>query len=330
MTTTTHRLKGIVIRASAGNYTVFHEGHEVLCSLRGNLKKELVMTESASRAPRVILAKRKRLTNPVAVGDTVRFHYTTSHQGVITEVEPRRSAVVRFIPRTKEVQVIVANIDLLLVVFSVLEPRLDPWQLDRFLVAAYANGLKPLIVANKCDLPIEPQTEYHLQVYARSGYEVWRVSATRGDGIANLRERLRGQIAAVCGPSGVGKSSLLNALHPGLGLKVGQVGETTHKGRHTTTLAQLIRLGEDSWIADTPGMRNFELWAVDAETIWQAFPELRPYLSECYFPDCQHDTEPDCAVKEAVEQGKIDQRRYESALLLAKEAQERQQTVGDR
>ncbi len=330
MTKATNRLTGVVIRASTGNYTVYHEGHEVLCTLRGNLKKELVMTESASRAPRVIQAKRKRLTNPVAVGDTVWFHYTTSHQGVITEVEPRRSAVVRFIPRTKEVQVIVANIDLLLVVFSVLEPRLDPWQLDRFLVAAYANGLKPLIVANKCDLPIEPQTEHHLQVYARSGYEVWRVSATRGDGIANLRERLRGQIAAVCGPSGVGKSSLLNALHPGLGLKVGQVGETTHKGRHTTTLAQLIRLGEDSWIADTPGMRNFELWAVDAETIWQAFPEINPYLGECYFPDCQHDTEPDCAVKEAVEQGKVDRRRYESALLLAKEAQERQQTLGDR
>ncbi len=316
------RLQGIVIRASAGNYTVFHEGREVLCTLRGNLKKELVMTESASRAPRVVQAKRKRLTNPVAVGDTVWFHFTTGHQGVITEVEPRRSAVVRFIPRTKEVQVIVANIDLLLVVFAVLEPRLDPWQLDRFLVAAYANGLTPVIVANKCDLPIEPQTEHHLQVYARCGYEVIRVSAERGDNIDRLRDRLRGLIAAVCGPSGVGKSSILNALQPGLGLKVGQVGEVTHKGRHTTTLAQLFRLGEDSWIADTPGMRNFELWAVDAETIWQAFPEIRPYLGECRFPDCQHDTEPDCAVKEAVEAGEIDRRRYESALALAKEAGE--------
>ncbi len=317
-----NRLQGIVIRASAGNYTVFHKGREVLCTLRGNLKKELVVTESASRAPRVIQAKRKRLTNPVAVGDTVWFHYTTPHQGVITEVEPRRSAVVRFIPRTKEVQVIVANIDLLLIVFSVLEPRLDPWQLDRFLVAAYANGLHPLIVANKCDLPIEPQTENHLQVYSRCGYEVIRVSATRGDNIECLRERLRGQIAAVCGPSGVGKSSILNALQPGLGLKVGQVSETTHKGRHTTTLAQLISMGEGSWIADTPGMRNLELWAVDAQTVWEAFPEIRPYLGKCYFPDCQHDTEPDCAVKEAVEEGKIDQRRYESALSLAKESAE--------
>ncbi|MGC8783901.1 MAG: ribosome small subunit-dependent GTPase A [Armatimonadota bacterium] len=317
-----NRLQGIVIRASAGNYTVFHKGREVLCTLRGNLKKELVMTESASRAPRVIQAKRKRLTNPVAVGDTVWFHYTTPHQGVITEVEPRRSAVVRFIPRTKEVQVIVANIDLLLIVFSVLEPRLDPWQLDRFLVAAYANGLHPVIVANKCDLPIEPQTENHLQVYNRCGYEVIRVSATRGDNIECLRERLRGQIAAVCGPSGVGKSSILNALQPGLGLKVGQVSEATHKGRHTTTLAQLIRMGEDSWIADTPGMRNLELWAVDAQTVWEAFPEIRPYLGKCYFPDCQHDTEPDCAVKEAVEEGKIDRRRYESALSLAKESAE--------
>ncbi len=320
MSTAPHKLKGLVIRASAGNYTVFSEGREVLCTLRGNLKKELVMTESASRAPRVIQAKRKRLTNPVAVGDSVWFHYTTSHQGVITEVEPRRSAVVRFIPRTKEVQVIVANIDLLLVVFSVLEPRLDPWQLDRFLVAAYANGLHPLIVANKCDLPIEPPTEHHLQVYAEAGYEVIRVSATRGDNIPLLRERLRGLISAVCGPSGVGKSSILNALQPGLGLRVGQVGEATHKGRHTTTLAQLVRLGEDSWIADTPGMRHFELWAVDARTVWEAFPEIRPYLERCYFPDCQHDTEPDCAVKKAVEAGKVDIRRYQSALALAKAA----------
>ena len=316
------RLRGIVIRASAGNYTVFHDGREVLCSLRGNLKKELVMTESASRAPRVVQARRKRLTNPVAVGDTVWFHFTTAHQGVITEVEPRRSAVVRFIPRTKEVQVIVANIDLLLVVFAVLEPRLDPWQLDRFLVAAYANGLTPVIIANKYDLPIEPQTEHHLQVYARCGYEVIRVSAERGDNIDLLRERLRSLIAAVCGPSGVGKSSILNALQPGLGLKVGQVGEVTHKGRHTTTLAQLFRLGEDSWIADTPGMRYFELRAVDADTIWQAFPEIRPHLGQCRFPDCQHDTEPDCAVKEAVQATGIDRRRYESALSLAREAAE--------
>lgn len=275
------------------------------------------MTESASRAPRVVQAKRKRLTNPVAVGDTVWFHFTTAHQGVIAEVEPRRSAVVRFIPRTKQVQVIIANIDLLLVVFSVLEPRLDPWQLDRFLVGAYANGLVPIIVANKCDLPTEPQTERYLQVYAQCGYKVLRVSAARGNNIDYLRERLRGRIAAVCGPSGVGKSSILNALQPGLGLKVGQIAATTHNGRHTTTLAQLFHLGDDSWIADTPGMRNFELLEVDAETVWESFPEVRPYLGQCRFPDCQHDTEPECAVKEAVEKGIMDRRRYESARLLA-------------
>ncbi len=231
-------------------------------------------------------------------------------QGVIERVQPRHGVVSRT-SRGRQ-HVLVANVDQVIIVTSAAEPRLKPNLIDRLLVTAEKTEIRPVICLNKIDL-VEPAGLMPLVgVYSQLGYEVLMVSAETGFGIQRLRRRLTGDASVVTGQSGVGKSSLLNAVEPGLDLRVQSVSGETQKGRHTTTTAELIPLSFGGYVVDTPGIRQFQLWDVIPEEVAGFFRELRPYVSRCRFPDCTHTHEDDCAVKYAVADGWIDARRYES------------------
>ncbi len=251
--------------------------------------------------------------NPVVAGDRVLFRLDENVQlkeGMILRVEPRHGTLSRAVRGRR--QVIVSNVDQLLVVASVAEPRLKPNLIDRLLVAAEKGRVRPIICINKIDLVEPANLEPLVGVYSRMGYPVLLVSAKTGFGTDRLRRLVAGRESVVAGQSGVGKSSLLNAIDTNLHLRVGAVSEENEKGRHTTTTARLLALGCGGFVVDTPGMRGFELWDVIPEEVAGYYRDLRPYVSLCRFPDCTHTHEDDCAVKDAVTDGRLDERRYES------------------
>ncbi len=307
-------LYGTVFRVNSGNYYVQTDDRDVvICHLRGNLKKELVYSTSLSRPKRVDSAKKRRSTDPIAVGDRVTIDPS---QKMIEEILPRHSDLSRDSPSQRGQHTLVANLDCLFLVFAAAEPLPNFWLVDRFLVMAEAAEIDAAIIINKTDL-VEGGSEAARELfatYAKIGYSLYPVSAHANIGLEPLRDALRGQISAFAGPSGVGKSSLLNSLFPGLTLKVGDIGYVTYKGRHTTTSAELVPLGEGEvgWVADTPGLRQVEFWEIDKEDIPFCFPEFAPFLGQCRFADCRHHDETGCAVRAAVESGEIDRRRYQS------------------
>lgn len=306
--------EGIVIRLTAGSCLVQTDACLVQCSLRGNLKKEFTFAANAAGPRRVLRTKLQAYVDTVTVGDRVRFRDTHRDAGVIEEVLPRRSRFVRRGFRGRE-QTIVCNLELVVVVFAATEPHLDPWKLDRFLVAAEGEGLDAVIVANKVDLTDGLIPEAYGE-FLNAGYRVIGSSAHRTVGIEEIREALRGRVSAVVGPSGVGKSSLLNAIHPGLNLRTSDIGLVTHKGRHTTTAAQLIPLESGGWVADTPGLRQMFLLPRPVDEIAGSFPEFAPYLGRCEYSNCRHLAEIDCAIKLAAQSGAISPRRYEGYRIL--------------
>jgi ribosome biogenesis GTPase len=248
--------------------------------------------------------------NIVTTGDRVWVRPSTGDEGMIESVEPRHGLLTRA-SRGRE-HVIVANVDQVVIVVSLVEPDLKPHLIDRYLVSAEQGGIAPIVCLNKADLvepaPYQPLIGY----YSQLGIPALLTSATTGLGIARLREWLRGRQTVFSGQSGVGKSSLLNAIQPELGLRVREVSETTQKGRHTTTTAELIKLDFGGWVVDTPGIRQFQLWDMLPEEIEGFFPEMRPFVALCAYPDCTHTHEDRCAVKRAVERWQISPRRYES------------------
>ncbi len=290
-------VEGIVLRATAGFFEVDTAQGLWTCKLRGRLKKE------------------KQRTDLCVVGDRVRVERADEGLGTIEEVLPRRRVLSRQHPaQARREDVLVANLDQLFVVFAFGDPPLHPRMLDRFLVVAEHAGLDAVIVANKLDRETDEQRAL-FETYAKLGYPVLYTCAHRvsdsGDGIGALRDRIDGHVSAFAGASGVGKSSLLNAIDPELALKVGATSDHTTKGRHTTRVATLHRVG-NGYVADTPGIRELGLWELPEGQLDRCFVEMRPFLGQCSFRDCRHRTEPDCAIKRAVEAGAISAERYES------------------
>lgn len=254
--------------------------------------------------------------NVVAVGDRVWFRPggISGEEGLIEKVEARRGTITRGYRRREHV--IVANVDQVLIVSAFKEPGLKLPLIDRYLISAEMGGVRPVIVLNKADLVDLALYQWIIGLYTQLGYETVVTSVANGQGIDRLRELVATGTTAFSGQSGVGKSSLLNAIQPGLNLRVREVSDWTAKGKHTTTTAELIRLESGGHVLDTPGLRQFELWGVDPPTLEGHFVEFRAFIPLCKFPDCSHTHESECAVKEAVYWDRIHSGRYESYLKL--------------
>jgi len=246
----------------------------------------------------------------VVAGDRVLIDASHAGTPTVERVEPRHGTLVRQIQGRK--QVLAANVDQAVIVASCADPPLKPGLIDRFLITAESSRITPIICLNKSDLADPAERENVRSVYAGLGYTVLVTNAVTGEGCADLAARLAGRASVVAGQSGVGKSSLLNAVQPGLGLKTGQVSDVHRKGKHTTTRATLIPLACGGWVVDTPGIRQFELCAVPPQESGRWFVEFQNLSAQCRFADCTHVHETDCAVKAAVERGEISRMRYDS------------------
>lgn len=248
----------------------------------------------------------------VATGDRVWIRLAPNDEGMIEGVEPRHGLLTRA-SRGRE-HVLVANVDQVVIVMALVEPDLKPHLIDRYLASAEQGGIAPILCLNKADLVNPVDWQPMIGFYSQLGVPTILTSAASGQGIGQLRVMLRDRATVFTGQSGVGKSSLLNALQPGLGLRVAAVSDTTQKGKHTTTTAQLLRLDVGGWVVDTPGIRQFKLWDIIPEEVEGFFVEFRPFVALCGFPDCTHTHEDRCAVKHAVANRQISERRYVSYL----------------
>lgn len=288
-----------VLQGSGGTYRVHTGGRELECSLRGRIKQGSA--------------------GSIAVGDRVEIEQLEDGSCRITRVLPREGVLARRAMARRRDQIMAANLDQLAIVLAVTRPEPDLHMLDRLLAVAELNDLDAFIVCNKTDL--SESVPSSLDLYRTIGYDILPTSVQHSSGIDALRKRLAGCTTVLAGASGVGKSSLLNALMPGLDLRVGDVGERKGRGRHTTTSAQLIPLDDETYIADTPGIQHFVPTGVSVQVLGNAFPEFRPLEGACRFADCLHRAEPGCVVTEALANGQIDQRRYETYLAILAEAE---------
>lgn len=292
------KLQGLIIKAQSGFFTIETSRGFVVCQLRGKLK-------------------RGRATGDIAaLGDKVWVTVLEDGSGVIEEVEERKQAIVRLDPRPQGEyqQVLLANADQAVFVFACAHPNPKLRMLDRFLVIAEKQRVPPVIVANKIDLVKDPKETFGL--YETIGYRVIYTSIKSGAGVEELHDALKNKISALAGPSGVGKSSLLNRIQPGLGLAVNEISTAMNKGRHTTVTRQMFPLEGGGYVADTPGWKSLALWDTEPEEMEAYFPELRGLVQGCQFSDCTHTHEPNCAVLAAVKEGRVHPERFDSFLRL--------------
>lgn len=300
---------GLVVKAQSGFFTVETvDGRRIVCQIPGRLKKE------------------KQDTDLVAAGDRVKISINKDGSGVIESVEERKRVLSRARPApdrrsilSDQEQVLVANPDQVVLVFSVRQPRPSLRKLDRFLVVAEMNELPAVVCVNKIDLAEPGETQELFHIYEEIGYPVVYTSAVNGDGVDELRDQLRDKISVLTGSSGVGKTSLLNAIQPGLGRHIREVSKATEKGLHTTRYVELVPLDVGGYVADTPGIRSLAVFDLEPGELDGYFREIAPLVADCQFSDCTHRHEPNCAVRAAIADGRVSPERYESYLRLREE-----------
>lgn len=306
-------MRGLVVKDQSGFFWVeVDNGQTYICRLRGKLMEEAQSSDIA------------------AIGDWVKIQVLDEETGTIEEVEERTSTLSRA-ARTEgnrgagqpeREQVIIANADQALFVFAAASPAPNYKMLDRFLVAGEKSGIENLvIVVNKIDLEDPTEVRARFGMYEQIGYPILYTCALQNIGVDAIRERLAGHISVFTGPSGVGKTSLLNAIQPGLARAVKTVG-SREEGIHTTRDSALVKLETGGYIADTPGIRSLTLWDVEPEELDAYFIEIAPLVEQCRFGDCTHHNEPGCAVRQAVEAGRISASRYKSYLQLRDELED--------
>jgi ribosome biogenesis GTPase len=299
--------RAVVISGTGGTWRVRTDDREMLdVPMRGRLKK---LGDDAMK---------------LTVGDEVALE-PGSHEGewVIGEILPRRSQLARRMPGGGHGErIVVANVDQVIIVFAAVKPEPHVRMLDRFLVIAEGNSLDARIVINKIDLVDVEETRERFRDYVKAGYAMHFTSVKKQIGLESLHDALAGRTSVLSGPSGVGKSSLLNGMYPGLNLRVGEISESVNKGRHTTVGALMHPLPDAGYVVDTPGLREVGMWGMPSDHLDACFPELRSVLNECRFADCTHRSEPDCGVLAAVSSGDVSRERYESYVKLREELED--------
>jgi ribosome biogenesis GTPase / thiamine phosphate phosphatase len=310
--------EGIVIRSTGGHCLVVSDGETWRCKFRGKLKK----------------GPRKAQTLAV-VGDKVTFlvldEKTDPKSAVVEQIHERRNKISRMAARRSGSgveQVLMANLDQVIAVQSLREPAPQKGFVDRLLVAAERFGVGGVLVLNKCDLAEDPSEKSHYDYYSGLGYEVLFTSAETEEGVDRLEEILTDKISLLIGASGVGKSTLLNVMQPGLQIRVGEVTEKTGLGRHTTTSTELYPLENGGFIADSPGIRGFDPWDIDPLDVRDFFPDFGEPSLECRFRSCLHRDEPACGVKTAMARGLIPSWRHAAYLALLGDLEERKAKLG--
>ena len=298
------RVEGLVMRATGSWYEVLHESEVLRCRMRGKLRLRGV-----------------RSTNPVVVGDTVHCECGEDGEWVIVDIAPRHNYIIRRASNlSKESHIIASNIDRAMLVVTLVEPVTAVEFIDRFLVTCEAYKVPVTILLAKIDLLRETpeMVEQFHHIYEGAGYEVIDISATEGIGVERVKEMLTGKTTLLSGNSGVGKSTLIGAIDPTIEIRTGEISDSFHKGKHTTTFSTMYRVA-DGFIIDTPGVKGFGLIDIDDKELWHYFPEMISRAGECKFFNCTHTHEPHCAVIEAVKQEEIAFSRYESYLKILDE-----------
>ncbi len=298
------RVEGLVMRATGSWYEVLHEGEVLRCRMRGKLRLRGV-----------------RSTNPVVVGDMVHCECGEDGEWVIVDIAPRRNYIIRRASNlSKESHIIASNIDRAMLVVTLVEPVTAVEFIDRFLVTCEAYKVPVTILLAKIDLLQESpeMVEQFHRIYEGAGYEVIDISATQGIGVERVKEKLIGKTTLLSGNSGVGKSTLIGAIDPTIDIRTGEISDSFHKGKHTTTFSTMYRVA-DGYIIDTPGVKGFGLIDIDDKELWHYFPEMISRAGECKFFNCTHTHEPHCAVMEAVKREEIAFSRYESYLKILDE-----------